>query len=107
MLPGERPLQVARAGQREDLLLNRLHPLAVLATQYSQSGRVDTDAVRFHFELLEIVGQQLQPLVIGEYRARLAASNLRVIKVGEGRAHHDVRGLQCVRRGHAHGLRGL
>ena len=51
---------------------------------------VDTLAVRFHFQLLEIVGQQGEAFVIGEDRARLAAERLRVIEVGKGGAHDDV-----------------
>jgi hypothetical protein len=41
-------------------------------------------AVRFHLELLEIGGEQPQPLVIGEDRAGLGAAHVGVIAVGEG-----------------------
>ena len=47
-------------------------------------------AVRFHLELLEIEGQQAQPLVIGEDAAALAGEVLGVESVGEGGNQRNV-----------------
>ena len=41
-------------------------------------------AVRLHLQLLEIGGEQAQPLVIGEGRTRLGMADLGVIEVGKG-----------------------
>ena len=47
-------------------------------------------AVALHLQLLEVIGKQPQPLVIGEYGARLAAAQLGVILVGKGGAQRQI-----------------
>ena len=50
----------------------------------------DALAVRFHFELLEVIGEQAEAFVIGEDRARLAPAHAGVVEIGEGRAQDEV-----------------
>ena len=52
--------------------------------------QIDPLAVRLHFELLEVEGQQPQPLVIGKAGAGLEAQHRGIIMVGKGRAQAQV-----------------
>ena len=65
----------------------------------------DALAIRFHFELLEIVGKQAQPFVIGEYGTGLAAANAGIVKIGEGRPHHQIIGDIGIPEMRIHSLR--
>ena len=64
----------------------------------------DALAVALHLELLEVVGKQPQPFVIGEHRARLAAAHAGVIEIGETRAQHQIGGAVGVAEMFVHRL---
>ena len=64
--------------------------IGAVARPAGAPSSADALAVQFHLELLEIGGQQPQPLVIGEDGAGLGAADVGVIAVDEGGEHGRV-----------------